>query len=326
MVDKPAHYDDPILGPEAVAFDRRIKERVAAGFVPDLQNAVHCEFFYKSFWRDPLFVDLYEGEVSRTYLRLLEQHCGRDLRILDVGCGAGYISLELARAGHRVLGIDISAECIDVAKNTCETTIKDDHFGSLEYSALPLSGVSGQFDVVLFSVSLHHFPDIDGTIEAVRKLLKKGGFLLCCEPCHEIWREEDAAQVAFIRALLEAVGVWYEPAEGANLMAADCGLAERARSVLVEYSEERDPQESGQSPNDLEQDGGTILKVLRAQFSELAYEPGASFIYRLLGGIRADDATTVRLAKLLAAYDRLAVMRNIIRPNFFFFLGRHDVP
>ena len=51
---------------EADAFDRRIRQRVAAGFVPDLRRAVRCEHFYKSFWRDPQFIDLYLGGVART--------------------------------------------------------------------------------------------------------------------------------------------------------------------------------------------------------------------------------------------------------------------
>lgn len=38
---------------EARAFDQRIEERVQASFIPDLRRAVKCEYFYKSFWRDP---------------------------------------------------------------------------------------------------------------------------------------------------------------------------------------------------------------------------------------------------------------------------------
>jgi SAM-dependent methyltransferase len=82
---------------EAAAFNKRIDERVAVGFVPDLRRAVKCEHFYKSFWRDPLFIRLYVGKIVDDYLDLLNRHCGRGLRILDVGCGAGYVSLELAR-------------------------------------------------------------------------------------------------------------------------------------------------------------------------------------------------------------------------------------
>src|SRR5688572_3302975 len=93
---------------EARAFDRRIEERAQAGFIPDLRRAVKCEYFYKSFWRDPHYIQLFLGRRAELYLSLLRKYGGEGLKILDVGCGAGYFSLELARAGHHVVAIDIS--------------------------------------------------------------------------------------------------------------------------------------------------------------------------------------------------------------------------
>lgn len=39
-------------------------------------------------------------------------------RILEIGCGNGYLSLELAREGHEVIGIDISPDIIEVAERS----------------------------------------------------------------------------------------------------------------------------------------------------------------------------------------------------------------
>ena len=41
------------LKDEAEAFDARIEKRIKAGFIPDIRNAKRCEYFYKSFYRDP---------------------------------------------------------------------------------------------------------------------------------------------------------------------------------------------------------------------------------------------------------------------------------
>ncbi len=49
------------LKSEAAAFDKRIEERIKAGFIPDIRRAVKCEYFYKSFFRDPYFIKLYLG-------------------------------------------------------------------------------------------------------------------------------------------------------------------------------------------------------------------------------------------------------------------------
>jgi 2-polyprenyl-3-methyl-5-hydroxy-6-metoxy-1,4-benzoquinol methylase len=95
--------DDDRLRAEADAFDQRIIERLAAGMIPDLRRSVKCEYFYKSFWRDPHFIDLYLGSTARTLIELLGRHGRPGMRILDVGCGPGYYSLEIARSGHHVL-------------------------------------------------------------------------------------------------------------------------------------------------------------------------------------------------------------------------------
>ena len=139
---------------EAKAFDKRISERTKAGFVPDLRRAVKCDYFYKSFWRDPQFIDLYLGLINQGYLDLLRTYCSKNATILDVGCGAGYMSLELARNGYNISAFDISSDCIETAKQVLASNPYKDTFGSLDYKVMALHEAEGQYDVVLFSVSL----------------------------------------------------------------------------------------------------------------------------------------------------------------------------
>jgi SAM-dependent methyltransferase len=310
---------------EAAAFNKRIDERVAVGFVPDLRRAVKCEHFYKSFWRDPLFIRLYVGKIVEGYLDLLNRHCGRGLRVLDVGCGAGYVSLELARHGHHVVAIDISASNIEVAKQTLADNPFRDGFGSLRYEHLPFHLAAGSYDVVLFSVSLHHMPDPEGVVARARELTADGGYLLCYEPCHERFREQDAAQVALIRAILTLTGHWYDGNEIEPRLDSEESFARYVSALQTEYVMERDVNEpEGQSPHDLESDGATMLAALRRNFTEIEYRPGFSFIYRLLGGIRGTDSQIAALAKFFALYDAMAVKSYGLAPNHFYFLGKKD--
>jgi SAM-dependent methyltransferase len=323
MASKETEIEVGDIAAEASAFDKRISERVAAGFIPDLRRAVKCDYFYKSFWRDPLFIRLYVGKIVDTYLDLLARHCGPGQRILDVGCGAGYVSLELARNGHHVVGIDVSEANIDVARRTLAENPYRDGFGSLRYETQPFHLAEGVYDVVLFSVSLHHMPDPYGVVRRAGELLRRGGFLLCHEPCHEDFREQDAAQVALIRSILALTGHWYEAGEIVPNLADAPSFARYVSALRTEYVLERDINEpEGQSPNDLEADGATMLAALRQNFEEIEYRPGHSFIYRLLGGIRGPEPMIRALAEFLALYDQAAVERYDLRPNFFSFIGR----
>ena len=70
---------------------------------------------YRDFARlyDPLMRDVDYDAWSEYLLKLLEGHA---LAIVDCACGTGAITLRLARAGHRLTGIDISGEMLSVAQ------------------------------------------------------------------------------------------------------------------------------------------------------------------------------------------------------------------
>ena len=323
MVDKKNVFEVGDIAAEAAAFDNRISSRVAAGFVPDLRRAIKCEHFYKSFWRDPQFIQLYVGRIVEGYLELLSNYCGPKQRILDVGCGAGYVSLELARNGHKVIAIDISEANIQIARQTLDDNPFVEGFGTLSYKHIPFHEVEGIYDVILFSVSLHHMPDVEGVVRRAMDLLCAGGYILCYEPCHERFREQDAAQVGLMRALLALTGNWYDPDEILPHLKSESSLSNYISGVQVEYVLERDPSEpEGQSPHDLEADGETMLSALRKYSDEIVYRPGFSFIYRLLGGIRGPDSRIKALADFFATYDRLAVDKYGLSPNHFYYLGK----
>ena len=317
-----ANQTSPDETAEAEAFNQRIEERVDSGFIPDIRRAVKCDYFYKSFWRDPHFIKLYEGKTIETYLRLLQQYGGERLRILDVGCGAGYVSLELARAGHDVVAIDIAESCIEIARQTLATNPFIDGFGSLEYQVKSFDEVEGIYDAVLFSGALHHFDNPEKDLERALGLLTGKGLVLCYEPCHELWRPQDAAQVALIRMLLSLTGYWYEPFINTDTYKNEERLEEYIQEIHTEYVTERDKDEPGQSPHDNSSTGQEILAALRKHLLELEYVPGFSFIYRLLGGMRGPDNVLYEISDFLATYEKLAVDRGYLKPNGFFFLGR----
>jgi len=313
--------DRPALDAEAQAFNERISERRAAGFVPDLRHAVKCDYFYKSFWRDPHFARLYVGGYLDILLGFLRRFGRPGLRLLDAGCGPGYYSLEFARAGHHVTGIDIADKAIETARRTVTASPPSEGFGSLEYRVGSLETERETFDAVVFTGVIHHFADPDATIRRALELLPTGGLLLCLEPCHERWRQTDAAIVGLIRGLLSATGHWHEPQLAGSLTTPEAWPA-YAQEIHTEYFTEKDAHERGQSPNDNASDGVQILTALRRHLVELDCQPGVSFIYRFLGGLRGPDEVVHPMADLIAAFDRFAVAEGHMQPNAFLFAGR----
>jgi 2-polyprenyl-6-hydroxyphenyl methylase / 3-demethylubiquinone-9 3-methyltransferase len=98
-------------------------------------------------------------------------------RALDVGCGGGLLSESLARAGARVIGIDLAAAVLDVARlHLLESGLEVDYREtSVESLAIAMSG---QFDVITCLEMLEHVPDSASVIRACSDLLKPGGRLV----------------------------------------------------------------------------------------------------------------------------------------------------
>ncbi len=97
-------------------------------------------------------------------------------RVLDVGCGGGILSESLARAGADVIGIDLAAAVLDVARlHLLESGLEVDY---REVSVEVLADeMSGQFDVITCLEMLEHVPDPTSVIRACADLLKPGGRL-----------------------------------------------------------------------------------------------------------------------------------------------------
>lgn len=100
-------------------------------------------------------------------------------RILDLACGAGRQTLELARRGYRVMGIDGSDEPLAEARSSARSERLNVHFLKTDVRNIPYRS---EFDAVvnLFS-SFGYFPherDDLRVLESVRKGLKPGGKLV----------------------------------------------------------------------------------------------------------------------------------------------------
>jgi ubiquinone/menaquinone biosynthesis C-methylase UbiE len=115
--------------------------------------------------------------------------------ILEVGCGNGYLSLELARDGHEVIGIDVSPDIIEVAERSSTAHPHPPGFGSLRYLCADVNtwqAREASFDCVIFNRSLHHLPELQQTMAKVQRLLKQGGRIICQDYAFDRFDERTA--------------------------------------------------------------------------------------------------------------------------------------
>ena len=117
---------------------------------------------------------LRERNESPTFSRALHEYPRfRGRRVLDVGCGNGYVLSRYAREGARVFGVDLTDAAVRlcVARFQQERLAGDFCVGNAE--ELPFG--DGAFDCVCSMGVLHHTPDTPRAVGEVWRVLKPGG-------------------------------------------------------------------------------------------------------------------------------------------------------
>lgn len=137
------------------------------------------------------------GEAGAERLRLLNKTCNPfsvDLldklgdisgkHILDLGCGTGIMTVELAkRVGIHgtVTAVDVSTEQLAIAKkNVSQQALTNIEF--LELSVSEVHKLSKQFDIIYCRFVLAHVHDAVNIINNLKQLLKPQGYLIQEEP------------------------------------------------------------------------------------------------------------------------------------------------
>lgn len=132
---------------------------------------------YDSQWAHGLRTEKERRAWSDLLTRLLPPD--PPLRILDVGCGTGFLSFLLAGAGHTVVGLDLSEAMLEMARRTAASRALPVTFvqGDAERPALSL----GSFDAVVSRHLLWTLPSPQQGLHAWIGLLSPGGRVLAID-------------------------------------------------------------------------------------------------------------------------------------------------
>ena len=107
----------------------------------------------------------------------------RGMRILDLGCGSGYLTFALARMhpAVSVTGLDIAEQTQKDNQAQAEAEHLDNlRFVSYDGTVFPFAECA--FDLVVSRYSLHHFPVIEKSLAEISRVLTKSGCLFLSDP------------------------------------------------------------------------------------------------------------------------------------------------
>jgi SAM-dependent methyltransferase len=130
-------------------------------------------------------VDLWNEHLARY---LFAARLARRRRVLDIGCGAGYGSSELAQSAASVTGLDLSPEAVALARSSYAAPNLD--FLAASATRIPFPDAS--FGLITCFEVIEHIHDWQLLLDEARRLLAPGGQFIVSTPNKSYYAESRA--------------------------------------------------------------------------------------------------------------------------------------
>ena len=166
---------------------------------------------HTSTWNTELYQSshAFVWQFGRDLLNMLAPQTGE--RILDVGCGTGQLTAEIAKSGAEVVGIDQSPEMITSARK---------NFPALQFEVadIAMTAFDNEFDAVFSNAALHWVRNQESAITAMARALRPGGRLVFemggRGNIQQIWNAAIQALAAMGVQNPEKLSPWFYPSIG----------------------------------------------------------------------------------------------------------------
>jgi ubiquinone/menaquinone biosynthesis C-methylase UbiE len=141
----------------------------------------------------------FRGIHTRLLADVVAANLPRGARILDVGTGPGTIPIDLATAAPQVVvdGLDLSAPMVEHARAAARVAGCDDRVTFVTADAGDMPFPDGSFDLIMSSMSQHHWSDVPAVVGEIRRVLRPGGRVWIYDARPMLHRAEHAARRAF---------------------------------------------------------------------------------------------------------------------------------
>ncbi len=255
-------------------------------------------------WHDSGLFEIFFG---REYRHLVETAAASGPRILELGCGEGNLTLELASLGMKVTGIDLSPERIERART------RSAHLGLPNPPTFQIGDLNtidlprGEFDCVVAHDSLHHILLLGRLCDETNKALRPGGRLLVI----------DYVGMGLMRRLL--AGFLYAVLPTYQPYRKKWELRKRLGAFLASEKKKRASLEKT-APGTLhhgspfeEISQASILREITMRFDILEQRSFCPFWFYLVAKIRTPASLRYPMARLLKSFDNLILRLHLAR-------------
>lgn len=137
---------------------------------------------YDESWLQPNFFE----PVREATLRLASRVAPQPRRVLDVGCGTGTLLRQAANhfPGAELVGADPAPGMVEAAREVAQGNLPAS-FVCAPVERLPFA--DGEFDLVLSTVSFHHWQDQQAGLHEIGRVLAPGGSLVLTDVFAVSW-------------------------------------------------------------------------------------------------------------------------------------------
>jgi SAM-dependent methyltransferase len=216
------------------------------------------------------------------------------MKVLDVGCGTGVVALTAARAGARVVGVDLTPKLIERARENTAIMGLDADWYVGDAEALPFA--DAEFDAVVSQFGHMFAPRPDLAVREMLRVLKPGGAV-----AFSTWPPE-----LLVGTMFRMIGRYMPPpppgASPPHLWGDPTWVRERLGDLVIDLHFDRDV---------------IHFQILSVQHQRLFLEANVGPVAKLVAGLeRTDRAKLVEFRRELEALLALYFEDNRLRQDY----------
>jgi ubiquinone/menaquinone biosynthesis C-methylase UbiE len=135
--------------------------------------------------------------------KLLGSHITKGMTVLDLGCGPGFFSIEIAKllsGSGKVIAADLQEGMLEKVKNKIKGTELDKIIEIHKCESTKI-GVSEKVDFVLVFYMIHEVTNPDELLKELKSILKPGGRIYIIEPKFHVSKNSFESMVGKIKNL-----------------------------------------------------------------------------------------------------------------------------